>query len=48
MFKNLLAKLSPGLGIDLGTTNSLVYLEGQELLLMSHQWWLIIKKLEKF
>lgn len=33
MFKNLLAKLSPGLGIDLGTTNSLVYLENQGIIL---------------
>ncbi len=33
MFKNLLAKLSPGLGIDLGTTNSLVYLEGQGIII---------------
>lgn len=33
MFKKLLAKLSPGLGIDLGTTNSLVYLQDQGIVI---------------
>ncbi|MDD3614272.1 MAG: rod shape-determining protein [Candidatus Pacebacteria bacterium] len=33
MFKKLLAKLSPGLGIDLGTANSLVYLENQGIVI---------------
>lgn len=33
MFKKILAKLSPGLGIDLGTANSLVYLEKEGIVI---------------
>jgi len=33
MFKKILAKLSPGLGIDLGTANSLVYLQNQGIVI---------------